>query len=52
VVAPAAMYAAGTHVHFAARQWAALTEQTVARLVRGRVCGGVGAVRGCCRALR
>ncbi|WP_330293414.1 hypothetical protein [Streptomyces sp. NBC_00576] len=57
MVAPTAAYtAAEAHMPSAAQQFAALTDQTAARLVRGRgrgaVAGAVRAVRGRCRALR
>ncbi|WP_392958088.1 hypothetical protein [Streptomyces sp. LN245] len=52
----AAFTAAEAHMPSATQQFAALAEQTVARLVRGRgqgaVAGAVGVVRGRCRALR
>jgi hypothetical protein len=57
MVAPTAAYtAAGAHLPSAAQQFAALAEQTAARLVRGRrrgaVAGAVRAVRGRCQVLR
>ncbi|MEV1066125.1 hypothetical protein [Streptomyces sp. NPDC050263] len=57
MVAPTAAYtAAEAHMPSAAQQFAALAEQTAARLVRGRgrgaVAGAVRAVRGRCWALR
>ncbi|WP_037678086.1 hypothetical protein [Streptomyces griseus] len=57
MVAPTAVYTADeAHLPSADQQFAALAEQTAARLVRGRgrraVAGAVRAVRGRCRALR
>ncbi|MGW7611895.1 hypothetical protein ACWGKW_32515 [Streptomyces sp. NPDC054766] len=52
----AAFTAAEAHMPSATQQFAALAEQTAARLVRGRgqgaVAGAVRVVRGRCRALR
>lgn len=57
MVAPTAAHtAAEAHMPSAAQQFAALAEQTAARLVRSRgrgaVAGAVRPVRGRCRALR